>query len=362
MHLASLRAGRRRRLPPAGPRHTQLRSSQARSSPSAPCAPAPARARPRGTSPASCAAWATAWSPSATPCPTATWPARPSSASPTYDDLDRHECTIEEREEYEPHLEEGGIVYAGVDYERILRQAEAEADVILWDGGNNDLPFFVPDLHIVVADPHRPGPRDDATTPARPTPAPADVVRHQQGGHGPAPRTSSRCAQNLRALNPRAVDRSRRPRPIRVDDPEAVRGKRVLVVEDGPTLTHGGMPYGAGWLAARRYGAADRRPAALRRRLDPRRPTASTPASARCCRRWATARQMIAGAGADHQRRRGGPGHRRHADRPGPLPAASTSPSSGCATSCRRSASPTLDDLLEARFARVGGSGAGAIR
>ena len=170
-----------------------------------------------------------------------------------YEDLDKHECTIEEREEYEPLLEDGGIVYAGVDYEPILRQAEREADVILWDGGNNDLPFFVPDLHVVVADPHRPG-HEKAYHPGEANARAADVFVINKVDTAPAENVIA-VRENLRALNPRAV-MIEAASPIRVCDSEAVCGKRVLVVEDGPTLTHGGMGFGAGWLAARRAGAA----------------------------------------------------------------------------------------------------------
>lgn len=169
-----------------------------------------------------------------------------------YEDLDRHECTIEEREEYEPLLEDG-VVYAGVDYERVLRQAEQEADVILWDGGNNDLPFYVPDLHVVVADPHRPG-HERAYHPGEANARAADVFVINKVDTAPAENVTA-VRENLRALNPRAV-MVEAASPVRVADPEAVRGKRVLVVEDGPTLTHGGMVFGAGWLAARRLGAA----------------------------------------------------------------------------------------------------------
>jgi predicted GTPase len=180
-----------------------------------------------------------------------------------YADLEAHGCTIEEREEYEPLLEEGGVVYAGVDYERILRQAEQEADVIVWDGGNNDLPFFTPDLHIVVADPHRPG-HEALYHPGEANARAADaLVITKVDTAGPENVRTVRGA--LRALNPRAVI-VEAAMPVRVADPEALRGRRVLVVEDGPTLTHGGMPYGAGLLAAHRHGAAavvDPRPYAV---------------------------------------------------------------------------------------------------
>ena len=172
----------------------------------------------------------------------------------TFDDLDRYHCTIEEREEYEPHLRNGMVVYAGVDYERILRQAEAEADVILWDGGNNDLPFFRPDVHIVVADPHRPG-HEMTYYPGQANArlAHAFVINKVDTA---SPEGVLTVRRNLRTLNPQAVI-IEAASPIFVDQPEAIRGKRVLVVEDGPTLTHGEMAYGAGYIAAQRFGAAE---------------------------------------------------------------------------------------------------------
>lgn len=180
-----------------------------------------------------------------------------------YADLDRHACTIEEREEYEPLLEEGAVLYAGVDYERILRQAEEEADILLWDGGNNDLPFLVSDFHIVVADPHRPG-HELAYHPGEANARLADVFVINKVDTAPHDNVVA-VHQNLHALNPRALV-IEAASPVRVTDPDAVRGKRVLVVEDGPSLTHGGLAHGAGWLAARRYGAAvivDPRPYAI---------------------------------------------------------------------------------------------------
>jgi predicted GTPase len=180
-----------------------------------------------------------------------------------FEDLARQACTIEEREEYEPLLEEGGIVYAGVDYARILGAAEQEADVLVWDGGNNDLPFFVPDLHIVVVDPHRAG-DELAYHPGEVNARLADVFVVNKVDTAPAENVRA-VRENLRSLNPGAVV-IEATSPIRVEAPEAVQGKRVLVVEDGPTLTHGGMPYGAGWLAARRFGASaivDPRPVAV---------------------------------------------------------------------------------------------------
>jgi len=171
-----------------------------------------------------------------------------------FSDLDRHECTIEEREEYEPYLQEGLIVYAGVDYECILRDAEREADILLWDGGNNDLPFFVSDYHIVVADPHRAG-HEMSYYPSAINARLADVFVINKLDTA-SPESVLTVRSNLLALNPKAVV-IEAVSPIRLAEPEAIRGKRVLVVEDGPTLTHGGMRFGAGWLAARRFGAAE---------------------------------------------------------------------------------------------------------
>jgi predicted GTPase len=170
------------------------------------------------------------------------------------EDMDREQCTIEEREEYEPHVEMGNVVFAGVDYERILRQAELEADVVLWDGGNNDLPFFEPSLHLVVTDPHRAG-HESSYYPGETNLRMADLVLiNKVDSADPARVEQVRDA--VRRINPRAgvilADS-----PISVSDPGAVRGRRVLVIEDGPTLTHGDMAFGAGHLAARRFGAAE---------------------------------------------------------------------------------------------------------
>ncbi len=181
----------------------------------------------------------------------------------TYEDLDRHRCTIEEREEYEPHIDRGVVVYAGVDYERILRRAEEEADVVVWDGGNNDLPFFRPDLHIVVADPHRPG-HELRYHPGEANLRMADVVVINKIDTA-APEGIAQVRENVYAVNPRAIV-VEAASPIFVEEPAVIRGKRVLVVEDGPTLTHGEMAYGAGVVAARRFGAAalvDPRPYAV---------------------------------------------------------------------------------------------------
>jgi predicted GTPase len=169
----------------------------------------------------------------------------------TMEDLDRAHCTVEEREEYEPHIAEGVVVFAGVDYERILRAAEKEADVVLWDGGNNDLPFYVPDLHLVVADPHRAG-HELAYHPGEANFRMADVIVISKTDSAP-PEGLRTVEANAAAANPRArvVHGALR---ITAADPESIRGKRVLVVEDGPTLTHGGMAYGAATLFARQHG------------------------------------------------------------------------------------------------------------
>ena len=182
----------------------------------------------------------------------------------SYDDLDRHQCTIEEREEYEPHIDRGVIVYAGVDYEAILRQAEQEADVVVWDGGNNDLPFYKPDLHIVVADPHRPG-HELSYHPGEANLRMADVVVINKVDTADLDKVAI-VRDNIYRTNPDAII-VEAASPIFVDDPGTIRGKDVLVVEDGPTLTHGEMTYGAGVVAARRFGAAnilDPRPWAVR--------------------------------------------------------------------------------------------------
>lgn len=172
----------------------------------------------------------------------------------TYDDLDRYECTIEEREEYEPLIDNGITVYAGVDYERILREAEREADIIVWDGGNNDTPFFKSDLHIVIADPHRPG-HEITYHPGEVNLRMADVIIINKV------QTADRkdiltVLQNVKKFNPRAII-IEAALTIMVDRPDLIRGKRALVVEDGPTVTHGEMKYGAGIFAAENYGAAE---------------------------------------------------------------------------------------------------------
>jgi predicted GTPase len=172
----------------------------------------------------------------------------------SYDDLDRHKCTIEEREEYEPHIANGIIVFAGVDYGRILREAEKEADVIVWDGGNNDLPFYHSNLHIVVADPHRAG-HEVAYYPGEANLRMADVVIINKIDSAKLSDIET-VRQNVAAVNPKALI-IEAASLITVDDPSLIEGKRVLVVEDGPTLTHGNMAYGAGVIAAKRFGASE---------------------------------------------------------------------------------------------------------
>ncbi len=172
----------------------------------------------------------------------------------TYSDLDKHECTIEEREEYEPHIDRGVIVYAGVDYEKILREAEKEADVIVWDGGNNDIPFYTPDLWIAVADPHRPG-HEVTYYPGETNVRAADVIVINKVDTADY-KNVLKVRESIRAINPDAIF-VEGASPLFVDHPEKIFGKRVLVIEDGPTLTHGGMQYGAGYVAAQRFGAAE---------------------------------------------------------------------------------------------------------
>lgn len=169
------------------------------------------------------------------------------------EDLDLHRCTIEEREEYEPHIASGGVIYAGVDYGAILAEAEKEADVIVWDGGNNDLPFYVPDIEIVVVDPHRPG-HERTYHPGEANLRRAHVVVINKIDTANADGVAA-VRRSIRELNPAAltVDAAS---PIFVENAEMIRGKRVLAIEDGPTLTHGEMAYGAGVLAAMKHGAA----------------------------------------------------------------------------------------------------------
>jgi predicted GTPase len=172
----------------------------------------------------------------------------------TLEDLQRYDCTIEEMEEYEPHLVNGAIVYAGVDYEKILRRAEAEADLILWDGGNNDTSFFVPDLEIVLVDPHRPH-HERTYFPGEVNFLRADVIIISKINTADGKNIDA-VRRNIHEFNPRAqvIDASM---TISLNPPEIVRGKRVVVVEDGPTLTHGGMGYGAGVIAANKFGAKE---------------------------------------------------------------------------------------------------------
>ncbi|MCC6167039.1 MAG: GTPase [Caldilineaceae bacterium] len=181
----------------------------------------------------------------------------------TLDDLDRAQVTIEEREDYEPHIAQGTVVYAGVDYGAILARAQAEASVVVWDGGNNDLPFYAPDLHITVVDPQRAADMR-SYYPGAVNVRLADVVVINKIDSA-APDEIESARQIIAADNPRTivVDAAS---PIFVDDPAAIRGRHVIVVEDGPTVTHGGLAHGAGWLAARRFGAAlivDPRPHAV---------------------------------------------------------------------------------------------------
>ena len=172
----------------------------------------------------------------------------------TMDDLETQQCTIEEREEYEPHISEGTVVYAGVDYERILRQAEKEGDLILWDGGNNDTPFYASDLEIVVADPHRAG-HELSYFPGEVNLRRAGVVVINKVNTAPALNVQT-VRENIRINNPKALI-FETASLVSVSAPDLIKGRRVLVVEDGPTLTHGEMPYGAGVVAAREFGASE---------------------------------------------------------------------------------------------------------
>jgi len=172
----------------------------------------------------------------------------------TLADLDRYQVTIEEREEYEPHIATGTLVYAGVDYRAVVRQAQREADVIVWDGGNNDFPFLRSNLHIVLADPHRAG-HELTYHPGETNLRMADVVVINKVDTAP-PGGVAQVRGNVTRVNPRAVI-IEAASPVQVDDPTLLRGRRALVVEDGPTLTHGGMTYGAGVIAARKYGVAE---------------------------------------------------------------------------------------------------------
>ena len=172
----------------------------------------------------------------------------------SYEDLNKHKCTIEEREEYEPHIDNGIIVYAGVDYEKILREAEKEADVVVWDGGNNDMSFYKPDLNIIVADPHRPG-HELTYHPGEVNVRMADVIIINKVDTAD-PQKVSQVRENIKLINPKAkvLDAAS---PVSAENPESIRGKRVLVIEDGPTLTHGNMAYGAGTIMAQNAGAKE---------------------------------------------------------------------------------------------------------
>jgi len=171
-----------------------------------------------------------------------------------YEDFEKHNCTIEEREEYEPMVRMGAVIYAGIDYEKILRKAEKEADVIVWDGGNNDTPFFVPDVHIVVFDPHRAG-HETSYHPGETNMVLADVAIINKVDSSTSENVE-KVRKTIEANNPRAsiilADSE-----ITAENPDQIKGKRVLVIEDGPSLTHGEMDYGAGVIAAQRFGASE---------------------------------------------------------------------------------------------------------
>ncbi|MCK5024236.1 MAG: GTPase [Thermoplasmata archaeon] len=171
-----------------------------------------------------------------------------------YEDLDKHECTIEEREEYEPHIDKGIVVYSGVDYGAILTEAEKEADIIIWDGGNNDTAFYKPDLYITIVDPHRPG-HELAYFPGEANLRMADVILVNKVNTAD-PENVEQVLKNAKFANPNATV-ILAASPVSIDDVEAIRGKKVLVVEDGPTLTHGEMSYGAGMVAAKEFSAGE---------------------------------------------------------------------------------------------------------
>ena len=179
------------------------------------------------------------------------------------EDFDRFHCTIEEREEYEPHIERGTVVYAGVDYGEVLSRAQEEADILVWDGGNNDTPFFKPTVHIVLVDPHRPG-HELRYYPGETNLRLADGVVINKVDTAD-PRNLDQMRDNIRRVNSKAVVIFAAS-PVSVEDPSLISGKRVLVIEDGPTMTHGEMPYGAGVVAAQKFGAlelVDARPFAV---------------------------------------------------------------------------------------------------
>ena len=172
----------------------------------------------------------------------------------TYEDLKKHDCTIEEIEEYEPHVARGGVIYAGVDYEAILREAEKEAEIVLWDGGNNDTSFYKADLTFTVADPHRPG-HEMTYYPGNTSLRMADVVVINKIDSAD-PENVQKVKKNIREVNPGAKIIEAES-TVTAENPELIKGKRVLIIEDGPTLTHGEMKYGAGTIAAQRLGASD---------------------------------------------------------------------------------------------------------
>lgn len=172
----------------------------------------------------------------------------------TYEDMDKHKCTIEEREEYEPYIERGLVIYSGVDYERILEQAEGEADIIVFDGGNNEVSFYVPDIMLVVADPHRPG-HEVGSYPGEVNARLADYLIINKEGTAEKENIDI-VVKNLKEINPGAIIIHANS-PVSIPDENAIRGKKILVVEDGPTLTHGDMAYGAGLVAAKKYGAGE---------------------------------------------------------------------------------------------------------
>jgi predicted GTPase len=172
----------------------------------------------------------------------------------SYNDFEKHNCTIEEREEYEPLVDRGIVVYAGVDYEKILRQAEQEADVVVWDGGNNDTPFYYPDVHVVVFDPHRAG-HERLYYPGETNLLMADIAVINKVDSATSEQVKL-VENNIRSFNPKA-DVVLAESSVIADQPEKIAGRRVLVVEDGPTLTHGEMAFGAGIIAAQRLGASE---------------------------------------------------------------------------------------------------------
>ena len=172
----------------------------------------------------------------------------------TIEDLKKHDCTIEEMEEYEPHIDRGSVVFAGVDYKAILDKAEKEADIILWDGGNNDMPFYKPDLFLVIVDPHRPG-HELLFYPGESNLLMADVVVINKMDTA-EPENIATVKANIASVNPGATI-IEAASPVTVEKPDVIKGKRCLVVEDGPTLTHGGMKYGAGIVAAEKFGATE---------------------------------------------------------------------------------------------------------